>query len=141
MLHLKAGVHFEEVEALPRRVCTRYNQFDRTRAIITNRLGECDALFTHRFAHLGGYEGRRRFLDHLLVAALDAAFAFVEIENVPMLVAEDLDFDMARVEDEFLDENAVVAKAVEAFALHTLEILAHFLLVIGKPHTLAAAAR
>src|SRR3546814_16175472 len=47
---------------------------------------------------------------------------------------------MARVQDEFLDENAIVAEAVEAFALDALEPLADVLFVIGKAHALAAAA-
>src|SRR3546814_10923002 len=99
-----------------------------------------DALLAHRFPHLFGHEGRRRFLDHLLVAALDAAFAFVEIEDVAVLVAEDLDLDMARIEDEFLDEHPVVAEAVQPLALDALEALADVLLVIGEAHALAAAA-
>ncbi len=57
-----------------------------------------------------------------------------------MLVAEDLDLDMARVEDEFLDEHAVVAERVQPLALGRLEALAHVLLIISQPHALAAAA-
>src|SRR3546814_4976654 len=91
-----------------------------------------DALLAHRFPHLFGHEGRRRLLDHLLVAALDAAFALVEVEDVAVLVSEDLDLDMARIEDEFLDEDAVVAEAVEPFALGRLKALADVLFLIGE---------
>ena len=68
-------------------------------------------------AHFRRDEGRRRFLDDLLVPALDAALAFVEVEDVAVLVAENLDFDVARIEDEFLDENAVIAEAGQPLAL------------------------
>src|SRR3546814_1524223 len=71
---------------------------------------------------------------------LDRACALVQIKDIAVLVAEDLDLDMARVQDEFLDENAIVAEAVEAFALDALEPLADVLFVIGKAHALAAAA-
>src|SRR3546814_3719704 len=86
---------------------------DRPRAIRADRLRQRDALFAHRLAHLVGDERRRRFLDDLLVAALDAALAFVEVEDIAVLVAEDLNLDVARVEDEFLDKDAVVAEAAQ----------------------------
>src|SRR3546814_2550054 len=86
---LQARVHFEEVEALARRVGARDDQLDRARAIVADGLRQRDALFAHGLAHLFGHEGRRRLLDHLLVAALDAAFALVEVEDVAVLVSED----------------------------------------------------
>src|SRR3546814_6716864 len=113
MLDRKPRVHFEEVEALARRIGARDDQLDRPRAIIADRLRQRDALFAHRLAHLVGDERRRRFLDDLLVAALDAALAFVEVEDIAVLVAEDLNLDVARVEDEFLDKDAVVAEAAD----------------------------
>src|SRR3546814_13228159 len=48
------------------------DQCDRARAVIPHRAGQRDALLAHGLAHLGRDEGRRRFLNHLLVAALDA---------------------------------------------------------------------
>src|SRR3546814_4867905 len=56
-------------------------------------------------------------------------------------LAENLDLDVARIEDELLDEHAVVAEAVEAFALGRLKAFADVLLIISKAHPLAAAAR
>ena len=47
---------------------------------------------------------------------------------------------MARIEDEFLDEDTVVAEAVEPLTLDALEAFADVLLVIGEAHALAAAA-
>src|SRR3546814_20162591 len=66
--------------------------------------------------------------------------SLVQVKDIAMLVAQYLDFDMARAFDELLDEHAVVAEAVEAFALGRLESLADILLVIGQAHALAAAA-
>src|SRR3546814_9032706 len=51
------------------------------------------SLLAHLPAHFGADEGRRRFLDHLLVAALDRAFALVQVKDIAMLVAQYLDFD------------------------------------------------
>ena len=141
MFHLQTRVHFKEVEALPARVRARDDELHRARRIIADRTGECDALLTHSLAHLGGDEGRRRFFHDLLVAALDRAFALIQIENVAMLISEDLDFDMARVEDELLDEHTVIAKAVKAFTLGRFKAFAHVLFGIGQAHALPAAAR
>src|SRR3546814_14930793 len=79
--------------------------------------------------------------DLLLVAALDRAFALAEIDDVAVLVAEHLDFDMARVFDELFDEHAVIAEARQPLALGRLEPLAHIGRRPGEPHTLAATAR
>ena len=84
--------------------------------IIADGLRQRDRLLAHRLAHFGRDEGRGRLLDHLLVAALDRAFALAEIEDVAVLVAEHLDLDMARALDELLDEDAVVAEARLALA-------------------------
>jgi hypothetical protein len=84
--------------------------------------------------------GRGRFLHHLLVAPLDRAFALAQIDDVAVLVAEQLDLDMARALDELLDEHAVVAEAGQPLALGRLEAFAHVAFGPGQPHPLAAAA-
>src|SRR3546814_1158080 len=114
---LKPRVHFEEIETLAGGIGARDDQFDRARAVITHRLRQRDRLLAHAFTHRRRHERRRRFLDHLLVAALDRAFALAEIDDVAVLVAEHLDFDMARVFDELFDEHAVIAEARQPLAL------------------------
>src|SRR3954453_16786970 len=140
MLDLQPRVHLEEVEALAAGVGAIDDQLDRAGAIISDRPRQRDRLLPHRLAHFGRDERRRRFLDDLLVAALDRAFALVQIDDVAVLIAEQLDLDVPRLLDELLDEHAVVAEAGEAFALYALEALAHVLLVPREAHALAAAA-
>src|SRR4051812_14549881 len=140
MLDLQPRVHFEEVEALAAGVGAVDDQLDRARAIIADRPRQRDRLLAHRLAHLGRDERRRRFLDDLLVATLDGAFALAEIDDVAVLVAEHLDLDVARRLDELLEEHAVVAEAGEALALHALEPFAHVLLISREAHALPAAA-
>jgi hypothetical protein len=74
------------------------------------------------------------------VAPLDRAFALAQIDDVAVLVAEQLDLDMARALDELLDEHAVVAEAAQPLALGRLEAFAHVAFGPGQPHPLAAAA-
>src|SRR3546814_13319057 len=68
-----------------RLVRARHDQLDRARAEIAHRPRQSDALLAHLPAHFGADEGRRRFLDHLLVAALDRAFALVQVKDIAML--------------------------------------------------------
>ena len=137
---LQPRIHFKEVETLASRIRARHDQLNRPGRIIAHCARQGDALLAHRLTHFGRDERRRCFLDDLLVPPLDRAFAFVQIENIAMLVAQYLDFDMARVQDEFLNKHAVIAETVQPLALGRLEPFAHVRFIIGKPHPLAAAA-
>ncbi len=93
MLDLQPGVHLQEVEAL----VLAGDELDRSGGIVAHRLGQRDGLLAHPPARLGIEQRRGRLLDDLLVAALDRAFALAEIDDVAVLVAEQLDLDVARV--------------------------------------------
>ena len=106
MLDLQPRVHLEEVEAL----VLPGDELHGAGGIVADGLGERDRLRPHPLAGRGVEQRARRLLDHLLVAALDRAFALAEIDDVAVLVAEHLDLDVARIDDELLDEDAVVAE-------------------------------
>ena len=57
-----------------------------------------------------------------------------------VLVAQHLDFDVARIGDEFLDEHTVVAERGLRLRLRARETFRHVGLGIGDAHALAAAA-
>ena len=57
-----------------------------------------------------------------------------------MLVAHHLDFDVARLGDEFLDEQAVVAEAGLGFVLRRLDRLDELVFLVDDAQALAAAA-
>ena len=75
-----------------------------------------------------------------LIAALDRALALAEMDDVAMLVAEHLDFDVAGIDDEFFDEDAVVAERGLCFRLRKLETFRNFGARMRDAHALAAAA-
>ena len=135
VFHLQTGVHFEEVEVL----VAIHDEFDRTGTGVPNGLGQCDGLFAHGLA--GGLikERRRGLFDDLLVPALNRAFALIQIDAVAMCVAQDLNFDVARLGDEFLDKDTVVAKAVCRLVLGRLEPFAGLVVVPCDAHALTAA--
>ena len=136
MLDLQPRVHLEEEEAavLPG------DELDRAGAVVADGLRQRDRLLAHLLARRLIEQRRRRLLDDLLVAALDRAFALAEIDDVAVLVAEHLDFDVARIDDEFLDEHAVVAERGLRLRLRAREALRDLALRLGDAHALAAAA-
>ena len=62
------------------------------------------------------------------------------MNDVAVLVAEHLDFDMARIFDEFLDEHPLVAEGVFGLRARAGESFRHLGLVARDAHALAAAA-
>src|SRR6266700_612589 len=136
VLDLQAGVHLEEKEAL----VLACDELDGAGGIIVHGFRQRDRLLAYLPARDLVEQRRRRLLDHLLIAALDRAFALAEIDDVAVLVAEHLDLDMARIDDEFLDEDAVVTKGRLGLGLGEAKAFGDLGLRMRDPHALAAAA-
>ena len=135
MFNLQTGIHFKEVEVF----LAIDDELHRPGGAVIHRLRQRDGLFAHGLAGGGVEEGARRLFNDLLVPALDRAFAFIQVNCVAVFVAEDLNFDMARLRHEFLDEDAVVAKTARRLVLGGLEALARLIVVPSDAHALAAA--
>ena len=136
MLDLQPRVHLEEVEP----AIGAHDEFHRAGRLVVHRLGERHRLLAHRLAGGVVEERRRRLLDHLLVAALDRALALPQVDDVAVRIAQHLDLDVARLLDEFLDEDAIVAEARLGLRLARGEALARLLVVVRHAQALAAAA-
>ena len=106
VLDLKPRVHFEKIKA----PILRGDEFDRSGKIIMYGPGQSDRLFAHRVAGLLADEWRRCFLNDFLMAALDRTFALAKMNDVAVLIAEDLDFDVTRTGNEFFDEDPAIAE-------------------------------
>ena len=78
MLHLQAGIHFEEIEV----TVLVHQELDGARAAVVHRLGCGHGLFAHFAAQLRRQEGRGAFLHNLLVTPLHGAFAVEEVDDV-----------------------------------------------------------
>ncbi len=137
MFHLQTRVHLEEIEI----AVLVDDELDRPGALVIHRLGQRHRLLAHGLARRLVKKGRRRFLHHLLVAALHRTFALAKIDAVAESIGQHLDFDMTRIDDELLDENPLVAERIARLGGRALETVAHFRFVPGNAHALAAAAR
>ncbi len=93
------------------------------------------------FLALFGRQDRRWPLLHqFLVAALDGAIAFAQVNGVAVLVAENLDFDVARGFEEFFDVDGVVAEIRGGLGPCGFEGLLEIVRMADDLHSLAAAA-
>jgi hypothetical protein len=118
MLDLEPRVHFHEPDAVGAQPSRRVgDELDRARADIVDRLRRLHRRAAHRRARRLVHAGRGRFLDHLLVAALERAVALEQVDDIAVAVAEHLHLDVARREDIFLDQHAVVAERGRRLAL------------------------
>ena len=61
------------------------------------------------------------------MATLDRAVALVEVHGVPVVVAEHLHFDVARVLHELLHQHAIVIKPVTGLAPCSIQLSLEFL--------------
>src|SRR5205807_10283649 len=105
-LHLDARVHLDEVTP-PLLV---HGKFDRAGIVIADLAeGLADEL-SDFLSKLGSYPHRRRLFEQLLVASLNRALAFSQTDNVAVLVAQHLEFDVARVLDVLLEIKIAVAE-------------------------------
>ena len=107
MLDLQARIHFKEVEVF----IAIDDKFHRAGGAIIHRFGQRDRLLAHRLSGLGIKKRARRFFNDLLVTPLNGTFALAQINHIAVLIAENLNLNMARLGNEFFDKNAVIAKA------------------------------
>src|SRR5262249_36573431 len=90
--------------------------------------------------HLLGDGHRRRFLEQLLVTALDRALALAEVDDGAVVVAEDLELDVPRVLDVFLEIDIADADRRFGLTLCRLERLAQLARRADDAHAASAAA-
>src|SRR5690606_26104514 len=105
VLHLDAGVHFDEVE-LPVLV----EELHGPGTAVADAAAGLHAALAEGAPRLLVDPRRRRLFQHLLVAALHGAVALAEVNHVAVVVREDLDLDVARTLEVLLEVDGAVAE-------------------------------
>ena len=112
VLHLQAGVHFQEIKAS----VLGQHELDRAGTHVIH----CARRRHRRRAHAGaqGLVHRRagRLFQHFLVAPLYRAVALADVQHRAMAVAKHLYFHMARLQHGFFDEQLTIAKRIGRLA-------------------------
>ena len=141
VLHLQAGVHLHEVEAVGAQALGGvHDELHRARAAVADRLRRAHRRGAHRVPHLRRHARRGGLLDHLLVAPLERAVPLEQVHR-PATVAEHLHLDVARRGDQLLDQHAVVAEGLGRLRARRLQRVGELGLGVDRAHPLAAAAR
>src|SRR5262249_43303413 len=105
VLHLNAGVHFNEIE-----LAVLEEEFERPGAAIADCLAGLDAALTHD-ATLSRSDSRRgRFFNNFLMAALHGAIALAQMDYVAVPIGQNLELNVSRPLQEFLHVHLVVAE-------------------------------
>ena len=89
----------------------------------------------------GVEHGRGGFLDHLLVPALQGAVALAQMHDAALAVADHLHLDVARMVEEALDIDPVVAERGAGLVARHAHGVAQLVLVPDHRHAAPAATR
>ena len=106
----RRGVHFHEVEL----AILVEQELDGAGIFVVDSLGGEHAKLAHVCALLIRELGRGRDFNQLLVAPLDRAVAFEQMDDVAVLVAQHLYLDVARVDDRLSMNTSALPKALVA---------------------------
>ena len=136
MLDLQASVHFQEIE----RAGLIQQELDRPGADIADGACGLDCSRSHSLAQLRRHGRAGRFLDHLLVATLDRAVPFAEMDHSAVAVRKYLDLDVPRPDDGFLKNEIAIAKGVLRLGSCCLERGGKIPGLLDQPHAAPAAA-
>src|ERR1051326_5428172 len=136
MLDLQTRVRFHEVEVS----AWIHEELERAGGRVLHGFRGVDHGRAHLASLLVGQRRRRGFLQQLLVPALNRALAFAQVDDGPMLIAEDLEFDVARRLDVLLDIHVRDAEGRLGFALRRLERVRKLAGVPYDAHAATAAA-
>ena len=136
VLDLDARVDLDEVEV----AVAREQELDRAGVVVVGGARDLHGRVADLLAQVGGDRGRGRFLDQLLVAALDRAVALAQVQHLAVLVGQDLHLDVARVLDERLQVHGAVAERGLRLALRGVIAGDQAGLVARDAHAATAAA-
>ena len=132
---LDAGIHFEEVVV----ASVIDKKLHGAGVFVVNGFGEFDGGFAHPFTQIVIEKGGGGFFKEFLVAPLDRTVAFAHVNNFTAFIAKDLEFDMVRFFDEFLEVDVGITEGFFRFHPCGEESFDEADIVMGGSHAFAAA--
>ena len=135
VLDLQPRVHFDKIETVG-----IGDKLDRTGPDIADRSHRGHGCLPHCGPPLCIEPRRRGLLQHFLMATLDRAVAFEQMDRVAMAIGKNLEFDVTRLQQIFLNQHAIVAKGARCLTLGPGEYGGKLGGAGNHPHAAAAAA-
>lgn len=118
MFDLNTGVDFDEEKITS--VCVN-QKLNRSRSDIISTFHQSNGRFADVLAELSGQAPGRGNFDHLLMSTLDRAITFPKVDQVPMFITDDLNFDVFSTFDVSFDKDFRTTKGSAGFALGFLQ--------------------
>ncbi len=142
VLDLEPRVGFDKCKAglIARRRLAVDQKLERAEVVVTDFFRYPHGGRSQPIAHRWRESRARRYLDYLLIAALDTAFALPQVADVARAVADDLHFDMTRARHQLLDIHVAVAERRARLGLTALVCFVDFLGARDGAHPASAAA-
>ncbi|MDT4842924.1 hypothetical protein FQZ97_768390 [compost metagenome] len=137
VLDLQPRVHFHEIEIAG----LVQQEFQRARPHVTDGLAGPPRDGAHALAQRGRHGGRGALFHQLLVAPLQRAVPFSQVQDIAVFIAQHLDFDMAGRQDRLLQDQLIRAEGPQRFGTGQRQRLRQRRVVMRQPHAAAAAAR
>lgn len=137
MLHLDPGIHLDEVEVVRVGV---HQELHGAGVLVAHLVPDGHRRVAQRLPNVRIQLRRGRNLDHLLVAPLDRAVALVQVHQVAVLVAQQLDLDVPGAFHELLDERLGVPEGGERLPACLLEGVGELGGLAHDPHAPSPAA-
>src|ERR1051326_2707308 len=136
MLNLESRIHLKKIEVF----VLIDEEFDGACIGVASGFGNPNRNFSHATAHVGIDHRGWCLFNNLLVASLDRAFPFAEVNRVSVLVGKYLHFDVAGDEHCFFQTNSAVAEGTLGFALSRFQSRIEIGGVMHQTHALAASS-
>ena len=134
VLHLDAGVHFDEVVV----AVLVHQEFHGTGVDIAHFLGDLDRIIIELPALFRGDAKGRGELHHLLVPALHRTVTLKEMHHIAVLVSEDLHFDVLGLLQELFHKDVVIAEGLAGFVSYQLKVPGDLLGIVSPAHASSA---
>ena len=137
MFHLHTGIHFNEIEIL---FILIHKELHRPRIEVIDILHQFDGGTADIFAQLLRKRPGRRHFNHFLMAALDRAVTFKQMNDMSRFITENLYLDMLRIHDTFFHIHFVATESHFRFRFRAVVRFLQIFHAVHIPHAAPTAA-
>jgi hypothetical protein len=132
VLDLHARIHFDEVESAGIDI---EQKFDRSGAEVIGRTSDLDRGFTQFFANPGVKIDGGSHLHHFLMTSLNGAITLVQVEDIPVLISQNLHFDVLCAANKALEKNRIISERRRGFLSGFCNLGLEFTFVFNDAHS------
>ena len=111
MLNLNTGVHLHEIE-VPVFINQKLNG---SNAFVIHSFCRSYRSVAHFITKFLSHKRRRSFLHQFLMTSLNGTIAFTQVTNTPILISNNLNFDMTRFFNVLFHVHAIVSESCGSF--------------------------